>query len=47
MEWAVANGILTGNGEGDLMREMRRQDSEYLQKIIQQNEEIIKQTQKI
>lgn len=26
---------------GDLMRELERQDSEYLEKIIQQNEKII------
>lgn len=26
---------------GDLMRELQRQDSEYLEKIIQQNERII------
>ena len=27
---------------GDLMQELQRQDSEYLEKIIKQNEEIIK-----
>ena len=26
---------------GDLMRELQRQDSEYLEKIIKQNEEIL------
>jgi len=27
---------------GDLMQELQKQDSEYLEKIIKQNEEIIK-----
>lgn len=27
---------------GDLMQELQRQDSEYLEKIIKQNEQIIK-----
>lgn len=34
-------------GNNDLMEEMRRQDSEYLQKIIGQNNEIIEQNKAI
>lgn len=34
-------------GNNDLMKEMRRQDSEYLQKIIGQNNEIMEQNKEI
>ena len=34
-------------GNNDLMEEMRRQDSEYLQKIIGQNNEIMEQNKEI
>lgn len=33
--------LMQDYNNGDLMRELERQDSEYLEKIIQQNEKII------
>lgn len=36
------NATMRQSSNDDLMREMRRQDSEYLQKIIKQNEEILR-----
>lgn len=36
------NATMRQSSNDDLMAEMRRQDSEYLQRIIKQNEEIIK-----
>lgn len=33
--------LMQDYNNGDLMRELERQDSEYLEKIIKQNEEII------
>lgn len=35
------NATIRQSSNDDLMAEMRKQDSEYLQKIIKQNEEII------
>lgn len=35
------NATMRQSSNDDLMAEMRKQDSEYLQKIIHQNEEII------
>lgn len=36
------NATMRQSSNDDLMAEMRKQDSQYLQKIIKQNEEIIK-----
>lgn len=36
------NATMRQSSNDDLMAEMRKQDSEYLQRIIKQNEEIIK-----
>lgn len=33
--------LMQDYNNGDLMQELQRQDSEYLEKIIKQNEEII------
>ena len=33
--------LIQDYNNGDLMQELQRQDSEYLEKIIKQNEEII------
>lgn len=35
------NAAMRQSSNDDIMAEMRKQDSEYLQKIIKQNEEII------
>lgn len=36
------NATMRQSSNDDLMEEMRKQDSEYLQRIIRQNDEIIK-----